>query len=87
MKPVPIHVESYSGYKADEYPVSFFWDDRKHEIEEIIDRWHDRNPVVDWLATDYFKVRTEQGIRCILKHDIETDQWLLVKIYKSDSFI
>jgi hypothetical protein len=78
MKTTPIKVESYSGYKADEYPISFYWKEEKHNIKEIMDRWYDRNLTVDWIATNYFRVVTDSGLQCIIKHDIETDQWYLV---------
>ena len=77
----PIEVRSYSGHKADEYPVSFMWKGRKYEIDEIEDRWYQSDPTVDWLVVNYFKVRTTAGIQCILKHDIEIDQWFLVRIF------
>jgi hypothetical protein len=79
MEVIPIRVESYSGYKADERPVSFYWNGKKYEIKEIVDRWYERNHIVDWLATDYFKVLTTTGKQWILKHDRETDQWSLVR--------
>lgn len=81
MKTIPITVETYSGYKADEHPVSFNWNNRKFEIKEISDRWHQSDPTVDWLVIHYFKVRTTTDMECILKHDIEIDQWFLVKIF------
>ncbi len=81
MKIVPITVESYSGYKADEYPVSFYWKDKKYEIKEISDRWYQSDRTVDWLIVNYFKVHTITGMQCIIKHDIEIDKWYLVRIF------
>jgi len=81
MKAIPIKVESYSGYKADEHPLSFIWESRKFEIKEISDRWYQNDPSVDWLIINYFKVRTTTDMECIIKHDIEIDQWFLVKIF------
>ena len=80
MELIPIVVESYAGYKADEYPVSFYWNDKKFEIKEIIDRWYERDLTADWLDINYFKVRTTTDMQCIIKHEIEIDQWYLVKI-------
>jgi len=81
MKETPIAVESYSGYKADEYPLSFYWKNKKFEIEEISDRWIQSDLTADWLVINYYKVRTTTDMECILKHDIEIDQWYLVKIF------
>lgn len=35
-----IKVETYSGYKADEYPVRFWIGEERLEILEIEDRWY-----------------------------------------------
>jgi hypothetical protein len=76
-EPVPIKVECHSGYKADEYPKCFHWNDERHEIDEILDRWYqgDQNPV--WPVSNYFKVKTADGRQFILKHDLERDRWYL----------
>jgi hypothetical protein len=78
----PIEVESYSGYKADEYPVSFYWKGKKFEIKEITDRWYQSDPTVEWLVINYFKVLTRNNLQCIIKHDIEIDKWYLVKYFE-----
>ena len=36
-----IDVSTYSGFKADERPVSFIWRGREYRIHEIIDRWYE----------------------------------------------
>lgn len=74
----PIKVECYSGYKADEYPKCFYWDDERFEIKEVLDRWFqgDQNP--DWPVADYFKVCTTCGRQYIIKHEIKSDVWYLV---------
>jgi hypothetical protein len=35
---IPIYVDSYSGYKANERPLRFELDDRTYEIAEVEDR-------------------------------------------------
>lgn len=50
-------------------------------IEDIVDRWHQTDQTVDWLVVNYFKVITTTGMQCILKHDVEIDQWFLVKVF------
>ena len=74
---IPVKVESHSGYKADEYPKYFYWNNTKYEIKEILDRWFqgDRNP--DWPVADYFKVSTTDGGNYIIKHEIARDEWYL----------
>ena len=75
--PVPIKVECHAGYKADEYPMCFYWNEEKFEIKEILDRWYqgDRDPA--WPVSNYFKVETAGGGTFIIKHDLENDEWFL----------
>jgi hypothetical protein len=48
---LPIHVDAYSGYKANERPVRFWLDalirenelTRVYEIEVVEDRWYEPN--------------------------------------------
>ena len=81
MKIIPIKVESYSGHKADEYPKSFYWNDKKFEIVEITDRWYQSDPDADWAVSNYFKVRTTTDMLCLIKHVIEFEMWYLVKVW------
>ena len=73
----PVNVKCYLGYKSNEYPVRFYWDNIRFEIEEILDRWyqHDRNP--QFPAANYFKIRTTDQKVYILKHETESDKWFL----------
>lgn len=77
MQLIPIQVECYAGYKADETPRRFCWEDRWIEIEEVLDRWYqgDRDP--EWPMADYFKVVAIGGQQYLLKHDRESDEWYL----------
>ena len=75
---LPIHVEAYSGYKANERPMSFSLNptigengvEDVHDIDAVEDRWYDPN-------AEYFKVRTPEGKRYILRYDGLGDQWTL----------
>src|SRR4030095_3288427 len=76
---LPIHVEAYSGYKANERPLSFSLDiaigenggiTNVHDIEAVEERWYDAN-------AEYFRVRTTDGKRYVLRSDRETGQWTL----------
>lgn len=74
---IQIEVECHSGYKSDEYPLRFYWDNLCFEINEIIDRWYqgDLNP--DFPPATYFKVRTSDDKIFILKHESIKDVWFL----------
>ena len=64
----PVQVECYSGYKADERPVAFFFQDRRWEISEILDRWYEGGVNPGQPIVDYFKVKTADGKVFILRY-------------------
>ena len=72
-----VKVESYSGYKADEYPQRFYLDDMRFDIEEVLDRWYQQDLNPEFPEADYFKVLTTDKKCYILKHETKKDQWFL----------
>jgi len=72
-----IEVECHSGYKADEYPKRFYWNNISFDIAEIADRWYQRGHDPAMPDADYFKVRTIDDKVYILRHEIENDIWYL----------
>lgn len=81
----PVRVVVHSGYQADEYPKSFYYESARFDIEEIIDRWYQVSytpekpePEDSFKPASYFKVRTSDDKIYILKHETETDQWFLL---------
>ena len=68
---IPLRVECYSGYRADERPEAFWLQKRRIAVREILDRW---------LGEDhaYFKVTGEDGVRYTLRRDDRRDQWELI---------
>ena len=79
MELIAVRVESYSGYKADEYPVSFYWNDKKFEVQDIIDHWYQGEVNPEWPVSDYFRVLTISGTQHLIKHDIDSDVWYLCR--------
>jgi hypothetical protein len=65
-----IHVDAYSGCRANERPRQFCLDDDVFEIAEVEDRWYDQN-------AEYFKVRTVNGKYFLLRCDAQTSEWTL----------
>lgn len=78
MNLIPIKVECHSGYKANEYPICFYWMNIKYEIREIADRWYQAQTTPNSPVANYFKVRTAGKSIYIIKHELESDQWFLV---------
>ena len=68
--PLRIVVDCYAGYRGEQTPRRFQLRERVFEVETVVDQW---------LAPDhrYFKVRTTDGDRCILRHDVAADRWEL----------
>ena len=74
---VPITVETYSGYKADETPRAFFHRGRRYLIEEVTDRWYQAPADPTLASANYFKVRATDGSVFIIKRDNESQTWFL----------
>ena len=69
------NVQTYSGHKADERPVSFTLDNRIYRVVDIVDRYY--NP-----DEDIFKVTADDGNIYILGHFREDDRWELKAFYR-----
>jgi len=67
-----VKVNAYSGYKADERPLSFLIGDLKIEIIKIIDQWTGPDH-------DYFRVLGDDGKSYTMAHDRERDTWHISK--------
>ena len=68
-----LHVECYSGYKADERPLRFRAATpgaQNREVKEVLDQWY---------GPGYrcFKILADDGNLYILRHDETTDVWTL----------
>jgi hypothetical protein len=72
-----IHVDAYSGYKANERPCQFTLDEQIYEIAAVLDQWYQP------YAT-YFKVRSVEGKTYLLRYDEETDEWTLQSGFDGD---
>ena len=79
LKLIPIEVECHSGYKADEYPKCFTFDNKIFEISEITDRWYQGETDPAYPAANYYKVMTNVGKQFIIKHEMESDKWFICR--------
>ena len=78
--PQKIEVNAYSGYKANERPISFILEDQKFEVHRIIDRWYGEE-------NDYFKVLADDGKIYQLRWHRTMDVWSLEKIVVSGNIM
>lgn len=73
MRRIPLSVETYSGYAADERPVAFQLGERRVAVREIVDRWYGEDHT-------YFKLTGEDGALYILRQDRGRDGWELIRM-------
>lgn len=66
-----VRVKTYSGYRADERPVSFMLGEREFRVAELVDRWY---------GPDYacFKLKADDGNLYLLRHHLDDDCWEMV---------
>ena len=67
---LPIRVDAYSGYKANERPRQFTLDEEIYEIAAVLDQWYQP-------CAKYFKVRSTEGKTYLLRYDEQADEWTL----------
>ncbi len=79
MQLIPIQVECYAGYKADETPRRICWENQWIEVQENLDRWYQGAGDPEWPMADYFRVLAGDGHEYLLKHDCESDEWYLAR--------
>lgn len=71
MVKISLKVETYSGYKADERPVSFTLVNRTFQVKEILDQWYG-------VDHTYYKLIADDSNLYIIRHDREMDEWEMV---------
>src|SRR5215467_5717879 len=77
---IPIHVDAYSGYKANERPRHFTLDEGIYEIAAVLDQWYEP-------SATYFKVRSTEGKTYLLRYDEEADDWTLQSGFDGDELL
>jgi hypothetical protein len=77
---IPIHVDAYSGHKANERPRQFTLDEVVYEIDTVLDQWYEP-------TATYFKVQSTEGKTYLLRYDEETDEWTLQGGFDGDELL
>ena len=76
-----LHVECYSGYRADERPLRFSFlarpDAASLEVKEVVDQWYG-------VGYQCFKVFADDGNTYILRHELSEDCWRLDSFRRSE---
>jgi hypothetical protein len=76
-------VDCYHGYKRNERPISFVYQNKRREIIDIIDRWYEGNIQANRPVKNYFKVRTKDEKIFILCYSSAFHSWS-VQVKKYD---
>lgn len=66
-----VRVETYSGFKADERPLRVHFGEHTLEVAAVEDRWYSPGET-------FFRLRTTDGDRYVLRHTEAQDVWTLV---------
>src|SRR5438552_11281667 len=77
---LPVYVDANSGYKANERPRQFELDDELYEIDAVEDQSYSPEAM-------FFKVRTTDGKRYILRYDENSDEWTLQSGFDGDELL
>jgi hypothetical protein len=75
-----VYVDPHPGYRADERPRRFWLDDDAFDIVEVEDHWYD-------LRAEYFRLRTQEGKRYMLRYDPREDEWALQSGFDGDELL
>jgi hypothetical protein len=76
---LPIRVDAYSGYKANERPEALTVE-QVYEIAAVLDQWYEP-------SATYFKVQTTEGKTYLLRYDEQADQWTLQSGFDGDELL
>ena len=77
---LPIHVDAYSGYRADERPQRFTLDEDTYAITSVEDRWYEPD-------AEYFKVRTTDQKTYLLRYEQHGAVWTLQGGFDGDELL
>jgi hypothetical protein len=77
---LPVYVDAYSGYKANERPCQFTLDEVVYEIDAVLDQWYQP-------SVTYFKVQSTEGKTYLLRYDEEADEWTLQSGFDGDELL
>jgi len=70
-----VAVECYAGYKGEETPRAFTWQNRRSEILEVLDRWYEGGMDPIRVGHNYFKVKTAEGEIFLLRYTPRFESW------------
>jgi hypothetical protein len=80
----PVDVKCYSGFKANERPLSFILCDHEFSVMDIEGSWFEEDEA-DCSRLICFRVRADDGDLYLLSYDENSDEWMLRRIWRLGS--
>src|SRR5215813_13398711 len=77
---LPIHVDAYFGYKANERHSQFVLDHEIYKKAAVRNHWYE-------LSATYFKVQSTEGETNLLRYDEVADEWTLQSGFDGDELL
>lgn len=77
----PVHVKCYSGFKANERPLSFTLYGREFSVMDIEGSWFEEDETGRERRA-CFRVRADDGDLYLLSYDEGSDAWILRRIFR-----
>jgi hypothetical protein len=74
----PIKVHSYSGYKAEERPISFFFEGNEWQVEKILASWKQESINPREGRRIYFEIKAEGDQIFTIFYNEKDDQWFVL---------
>lgn len=71
----PIQVKAYAGYRGEESPRSFLWQEKPCAVAKILSASSEHELDGGWIRR--FQVETDAGLRCTLIYDEEERAWFM----------
>ena len=75
---IPINVRSYYGYRAEERPISFVFEENEWQVERILASWRQESINPGKGRRVYFKIKAEGGRAFTIFYDEKNEGWFLL---------
>lgn len=71
----PIRVIAYAGYKAEQSPRAFFFNDSRIEVVKVLDQWREQENA-SRARRSYFRVKGSDSRAHLICYEEERKKWL-----------
>ncbi|SNB47863.1 hypothetical protein [Geobacter sp. DSM 9736] len=69
-----IRVIAYAGYRADETPRAFFFNESRIDVVKVLDQWQEQE-AANWQRRRYFKVKGSDSRAHLICYDEQEMSW------------